>query len=312
MVAIIIVTLNSGKFIKNCLNSIREKTGYKNYKVVVSDNGSTDGTIELVKNKYKWVDLIENGKNLYFAGGNNIAMKYALKKYNPDYFFWLNDDIKIIQKDWLNEVVKTAESDDKIGIVGTNPIYPDGVAQNPGGYIKGPFIIIDKKLDRFKEVDHVTAFCLIKRKVIDKIGLIDEVFIPYLLEETDYCLRAKRAGFKIISRGDIRIVHYKSQTINREKEVKINSVRFKNDSIFSLINLKPHFALIRLFIYLPSVMLLKKKDEKKTVSISNAKLRDNLSLNTLNMIKGYFYILTHIGFIYKKRIERNRNSKIWY
>ena len=66
--------------------------------------------------------------------------------------------------------------------------------------------------------------------------MFDEVFTPYLLDETDYCMRTKKAGFKLVSRTDIKIVHYKGVTINRDTELKRNYVRLKNDIIFSLIN----------------------------------------------------------------------------
>ena len=312
-VVIIIVTFNPREdLIRDCLKSLREKTDYENYKVIVSDNGSTNGVQKLIKKEFKWVDLLENNANLYFAGGNNIAIKYALKKYNPDYYFILNDDIKIINKKWLSEVVKTAESNPKIGLVGINPIYPDGISQNVGGYIKGPLITIDKKAEGLREFDHITALFLVKKEVIKKIGLFDEIFIPYLLEETDYCLRAKRAGFKVVYRADIKIIHYKGQTINREKEIKRNYFRMKNDAIFSIINLKMPYSFLRLFFYLPSVMILKKRNEKENISWKNTILRDNLFLNLLNIMKGYAYILTHLGLIYKKKLERKKNSKIWY
>jgi GT2 family glycosyltransferase len=312
-VVIIVVVYNPAeKLIRECLDSIKKKTNYNNYKVIVSDNGSVNDVQNWIKKDYKWVYLLENKKNLSYAGGNNAAMKYAIKKYNPDYFFILNDDMKIINKNWLEEVVKTAESDPKIGLVGINPVYPDGTSQNPGGYIKGFVISIDKEVEGLREFDHVTGVFLIKRKLLDKIGLFDEIFIPYLLEETDYCLRAKRAGFRVMSRADVKIIHYKSQTISRDSELKINSIRLKNDLIFSIMNLKPFFAILRIFFYLPLVMLLKKKDEKKGVSIRNAKFRENLGQNLLILLRGYYNMLRTFRSIYKKRLERKRNKKIWY
>ncbi|MEM4325816.1 MAG: glycosyltransferase family 2 protein, partial [Candidatus Pacearchaeota archaeon] len=122
-VAIIIVNLNKKEILKKCLDSLYKKTKYKNYVVIVSDNGSTDGSVEMIKKEFKRVDLIENRKNLGFALANNVAVDYALRKYNPDYFFLLNNDTKIIQKDWLTKLVETAESDERIGIVGCNLIY---------------------------------------------------------------------------------------------------------------------------------------------------------------------------------------------
>lgn len=312
-VAIIVVVYNPAEnLIRECLDSIKKKTNYKNYKVIVSDNGSTNGVQNWIKKDYKWVDLLENKKNLYYAGGNNVGIKYAIKKYNPDYFFVLNDDMKIIQKDWLKNIVETSESDPKIGIVGINPIYPDGTSQNPGGYIKGFIISIDKEVEGLREFDHVAGVFLLKRELVNKIGLLDEIFIPYLLEETDYCLRAKRAGFKVMSRADVKIIHYKSQTINKNSELKVNSIRVKNDLIFSIMNLKPFFAILRIFFYLPLVMLLKKKDEKKGVSIKNAKFRENLGKNFWILLKGYYNMIITFKAIYKKRLERKRNKKIWY
>lgn len=313
LVIIVIVTYNPElKILEECLSSLKKNTDYENYKVIVSDNGSTNGSNKIIKKDFKWVDLLENNANLYFAGGNNKATKYALKKYNPDYFFVLNDDIKVINKKWLSEIVKTAESDPKIGLVGINPIYPDGISQNVGGYIKGPLITLDKEAEGFREFDHITALFLVKKEVIEKIGLFDEIFVPYLLEETDYCLRTKRAGFKVVSRADIKIIHYKGLTIDRDKEVNRNYARMKNDLIFSLINLKIHFAFIRIFFYLPLVMILKKKTDKKKISLSNIKFRQNILINLLNIIKGYYYVITHFEIIYKKWLERKRNSKIWY
>ncbi len=313
LVVLLIVTLNSDlKLLRGCLDSLKKVTDYNNYKVIISDNGSTNGSNEMVKKDYKWVDLIENNANIYFAGGCNSAIKYALKKYDPDYYFPLNDDIIIIDKDWLFEVVKTAESDSRIGLVGINPIYPDGISQNVGGYIKGPLITIDKEAKGLKEFDHITAFFLASRKVIKKVGLFDEIFTPYLLDETDYCMRTKNAGFKIVSRTDIKIIHYKGVTINRDSELKRNYVRLKNDIIFSLINMKLHYGIIRIFFYLPLVTFFKKKDEKGNVTIKNAKLKDNFLKNVGILIKGYWFMLSHLKLIYKRRMDRKRKIKIWY
>jgi GT2 family glycosyltransferase len=313
-VAIIIVTYNpDSKFVKICLNSVKKLTNYKNYNFIVSDNNSTNGTKELIKKNFKWADIVENDKNLGFSLANDIAINYALKKYNSDYFFLLNDDSKIIQRNWLKDLVETAESDPKIGIVGGNIIYPNGLTQNSGGYMKGPSIGLEKEIKGILEVDHVGggAF-LIKREVVDKIGLLDKIFSPYLLEETDYCLRVKRAGFKVVSNGNVKIIHYKGQTINKQDEVKKNFIRLKNDITFSLINLKIPFALMRIIFYLPLVMVMKKKDEKKKITPKNIIFRKRFFMNILNILKGYGYLLTHLILIYKKRKERNENKKVWY
>ena len=144
------------------------------------------------------------------------------------------------------------------------------------------------------------------------MGLFDEIFTPYLLDETDYCMRTKNAGFKLVSRTDIKIVHYKGVTINRDAELKRNYVRLKNDIIFSLINMKLHYGIIRVLFYLPLVTFLKKKDEKGNVTIKNARFKDNFLKNVGILIKGYWYMLSHLELIYKKRLDRKRKIKIWY
>jgi hypothetical protein len=313
-VAIIIVTLNSGEFIKNCLDSIKKETDYKNYRVVVSDNGSTDGTVELMKKKYRWVDLIENKKNIYWAGGNNNGILYSIKKYNPNYFFLLNDDTIVKEKNWLKQIIETGESNKKIGIIGPKLVYPDGTPQHYGGYMSG-FLMTNERDDKekIKEVDHIMGSAImIKKEVIEKIGLIDDVFTPYLLDETDYCLRAKKVGFKVVSDRNVEIVHYKSQTIEkRNKELKIMYVRGKNDSIFSLINLKFPYSFIRTFLYIPLILFLKKKDEKKEISLKNIKFRGDFFRYFLILIRVEFFILRNIKMIIKKREDRKLNNKIW-
>ena len=98
------------------LNSLIKNTSYKNYKVIVADDYSTDNSIAYIKSKFPSVRIVKNSENGGFSKNNNNAIKYAIKKYDPDYFLLLNNDIIITQKDWLSEMVEAAESDRKIDI----------------------------------------------------------------------------------------------------------------------------------------------------------------------------------------------------
>ena len=129
-VCIIILNWNGKELLKDCLSSLLKLTGYPNYKVIVVDNGSTDGSLEYVKKNFPQVDVLPLDKNYGFAKGNNKGIKYALKKYKPRYILLLNNDTKIIQRDWLTKLVETAESDKKIGIVVPKLIYTDGRIQH--------------------------------------------------------------------------------------------------------------------------------------------------------------------------------------
>jgi GT2 family glycosyltransferase len=88
----------------------------------------------MIEEEFPWVELIVNKRNLGFSKANNQGIKYALKK-KTDYILLLNNDTEIIYKDWLKEMIKTAESDLKIGIVGCKLIYPNGKEQYSYGQI---------------------------------------------------------------------------------------------------------------------------------------------------------------------------------
>jgi hypothetical protein len=152
--------------------------------------------------------LIKNDKNYGYAGGNNVGIRCSFKLLNPDYIMILNNDT-IVNKDFLIELVKFADFDKEIGIIGPKIYYYDNpnVINSAGGVIKwrlgiGVNIGIGEvdigQFNEFNYVDCLLGACiLIKSSVIKKIGFLDEKFF-LLLEETDFCFRAKIAGYKIV------------------------------------------------------------------------------------------------------------------
>lgn len=287
-VAIIITTYNQEKLLEACLESLK-KTNYKNYKIYFLDDSGKGEIGKRIKKKFK-IDVIINKENLGFSKSNNVGIKKVLKEFDPDYILLLNDDTEIVDKNWLKKLVEIGNSDDKIGILGGRIIYPDGSLQNVGGYLKKWKIV--KELDENKkdifEVDHVMgAFMLMKKEVLDKIGLLDEVYSPFLLEDTDYCLRAKKTGFKIVSVPFVKIIHKKGKSIDSLKERKIMKVRFKNDVVFSIRHLKGWDRFFRIFIYLPMVAAFRKKDEAD-LKLKNFELRKDFLKNLLLWFRALF------------------------
>jgi len=216
-VAIIICSYNQDKLLIECLNSLK-KTKYKEYKIfLVDDSGERLIANKLYFNKnYSHINFIINKDNLGFSKSNNIGIKKAIDTYNPDYFLLLNDDTEITNGNWLSKMIEVGESDKDIGVLGCKLIYPDGRLQHAGGNMEGWKIgrITEIKKEIF-EVDHIMgAFMLIKKEVINKIGLLDEIFSPFLLEDTDYCLRAKKSGFKVMSVTSVEVIHKKGKSID--------------------------------------------------------------------------------------------------
>jgi len=194
-VFIIILHFGNRKDTEECLNSLKN-LDYDNFETIVIDN---------------------NKDNRGFAGGNNIGIKQAMEK-GADYILLLNNDTIIDQPDFLKKLVAAGEKNENAGILGPL-IYEHGTDKInfAGGkvnwlYTRGIHITNSKfKIQNSKFVDYITGACLlIKRKVVEKIGLMAEKYFLYC-EDVDWCLKARKAGFLCLVVSEARISHKVSQ-----------------------------------------------------------------------------------------------------
>lgn len=238
-VLIIIINYNGINDTLICINSLKKTLG--KFKVCIVDNGSKNKEYLKLK-KLKSIYFIKNKKNKGFAGANNQAIK---KHKNFDYYLLLNNDTKIIENDWLNKLVCFCDKNKKIGICGPKLLNSDGSIQKLCGKLK-PLGMIPIKGNKIEEVDWVSgAAFLIKKEVINKIGFLDEIYNPAYYEETDFCLRAKKAGFKIFYYPQSKLIHYQGNTTNKEKN-KLNWIKQRNKLLFIKKNFPPKWLLIRI------------------------------------------------------------------
>jgi len=225
-VAVIVPTLNSWEMLRNCLSSLK-KTDFGWYKVVVVDNGSSDGTSNNLRREFPWVDVVVLQFNAGFSGGVNSGLKYALGLYNFDYAIILSNDTIITDGDWLGRMVSVAERDPAIGVVNCRYLRPDGQPQ-PAGIRILPGIYLDALLGMslvgrnteqstsVHETDSAGGACfLIRRSLIDTIGMLDEGYSPAYFEDVDFGLRARKAGFKLVHDGEVSIIHMGAVTSRR-------------------------------------------------------------------------------------------------
>lgn len=212
-----IVTLNWNGFedTSQLLESLFRIT-YPNFRIIVIDNNSeNDEATKLEKIYLGKASVIKNKKNLGFAGGNNVGIKYSLEE-EADYILLINNDT-VVNPDFLEILVRKMLTDERIGIVAPRINYYDEPQKiwSDGGRISSilgsGFANSDKieteadRLDR--EVSFVSGCCmLIKCEVFLKVGLFDENYFLYL-EDADLCLRAIRAGFKIYIVPTSKIFH---------------------------------------------------------------------------------------------------------
>ena len=228
-VYIILLNWNNWHLTKDCLESL-QNLNYDNYQIIIVDNNSKSGEKNTIKNsplKNNFI-LIENEKNLGFAGGNNVGIKYALN-HNADYVLLLNNDTIIEDKDFLKHLIRIVESNKRIGIAGLKIYFwQDSTNKNipkiwfGGGKInwlktQGKHLDFNKieKTDQnpyIKKVDYITGCCLlIKKEVVEKIGTMPEEYFLYY-EDADWCLSARQIGYLCVYVPFVWIWHKVSST----------------------------------------------------------------------------------------------------
>ncbi|HVE66931.1 MAG TPA: glycosyltransferase family 2 protein, partial [Thermoanaerobaculia bacterium] len=209
---LVVLAWNRWDLTRRCLDSLRQ-TDLSGADVVVVDNGSTDETPQALVPYTSWLRVIRNSRNLGFVGGNNVAIGEA----DPDSdVVLLNNDVEFRQSDWLQKLRRCAHTEPKPGIVGCRLILPDGRLLHAGTFIVPDTMwgqqigSLEKDVGQFtrtREVDGIVFACAyLRREVLDRVGHLSADFESYF-EDTDYCLRARRAGFKTYLCGDVTLIH---------------------------------------------------------------------------------------------------------
>lgn len=207
----VVLSYNGKELTLDCLHSLFEDT-YPNKKIVVVDNHSSDGSASAIRQGFSnqlrddRMKLLETAKNLGFAGGNNLGIRYAMDS-EADYILLLNNDTKVDSL-LVSSLVSWMEKNPDVGICAPKIYFfhpPDmiwfagaelklykGLSQHIGIRHKD-----NAQFDAVKDCDYVTGCAMfIRRSVIESIGLLDTGFRMYG-EDADYCFRAKERGFRI-------------------------------------------------------------------------------------------------------------------
>ncbi|GIV76515.1 glycosyltransferase family 2 protein [Litorilinea aerophila] len=201
-----------------CLASL-QANDYPNHTALVLDNASTDGSVEAIRAQFPSVQVLALAENRGYAGNNNVGIAAALAQ-GADWVFVLNEDT-ILAPDCLRQLMAVAEGDDTdddtIGIVGPLVLHHDEptVIQSAGGALGRDWQARhlgqnQPDAGQFREprpVDWISGCAiLVRRAVIEQVGMLDERFF-YYWEETEWCLRARRAGWQVVHVPQARLWH---------------------------------------------------------------------------------------------------------
>lgn len=212
-VVVVIVNWNGKKDTLECLESLGKSN------CIVVDNGSTDGSVEEIRKTFPSVQIIENKENLGFSGGNNVGIKKALDG-GADFVWLLNNDTRVDKN--ARQTLVDVFTDEGVGVAGSKIYFSPGHEFHKERYKKaqlgkvlwyaGGTIDWQNMYAAHRGVDEVdrgqyqiieeTPFIsgcslMVRRAVFEKVGLLDEKFFAYM-EDLDFCLRAKRAGYKLL------------------------------------------------------------------------------------------------------------------
>ncbi len=224
--SIIILNYNTKELLENCLDSIKENMSEVPLEVIVSDNSSTDGSSEMVREKFSWVRLIE-GPNDGYSKGNNRAKPFV----KGDSILFLNPDT-VIQKNVFKETINYLDEHSDVGALTCKLILPSGKMDRdtrrrfPTPWISFKRLILGNgneywykgiSEDEILEVDVIQgAFFLTRKKILDDVGWFDEDYF-FQGEDIDLCWKIKEKGWKIIYYPKVSAHHLKGSSTGKNK-----------------------------------------------------------------------------------------------
>lgn len=294
-VSIAIVNYNGKDLTLNLLKSI-SKLNYKNYEIILVDNASTDRTLEIVKKNFKNVKLVENKKNLGYSGTNS-SIKYCKGKY----ILFLNNDMEL-DKNSLNELVKTAESDKNLVMSAPRLVnFYDKKLKSGGTWLSRAFYnghIKGNDKEATKEIPYL-GVGLIKKDFVEMFGyLFDPDYFIYG-EDVDLGLRIRLVGKKMLFEPKSLMYHMHSVTMQKQSKPFSTFLMERNllTTFFKI------FSLNNVILYLPYVLFL------RLIAI----VKDILALRfdlAFARLKAIFSVLFNFNSIIKKRQETQKFRKV--
>jgi len=216
-ISVIIPTRDKAELLSRCINSIREKSTYPDYEILIVDNRSTEPKALRLLEGLEWAG---NTRVLKHPGAFNFSamINRGVEEAKGSILCLLNNDTEVISADWM-ETMAAELMKEGVGVVGALLLFPDGSIQHAGDVVGGRDCVrhLDSTpgMDAY-DVEAVTGACLMtQRDLFLGLGGLDEVNFPVAFNDTDYCLRVREAGQKVIFTTRARLLHHEMKTRGR-------------------------------------------------------------------------------------------------
>jgi hypothetical protein len=224
--SIVIVTYNSRDLVDQCLKSVAEQT-HVDHEVIVVDNASADGTPSLIAERYPNVRLAANPANLGFSAASNQGLKLASGRYRV----LLNPDTLLLDRT-LDRMAEYLEAHPEVGVIGAKMVEAAGGLRRYETWYPSLLTYVANSIllriwgdQGSHEVEFVSGSCLmIRQETMQQIGLLDENFFMYA-EDVDWCLRAKRAGWKVYHCAEALVFHLAGGSSGRDVAARVVNIR---------------------------------------------------------------------------------------
>jgi len=243
--SVIIVNWNVRDLLRRCLHSILANLPACQLEIIVVDNGSTDGSPEMVRTEFPQVHLMANPDNRGFTAANNQGLAVARGRY----VLLLNPDTEVVG-DALETLVAFADAHPDVGVVGPQLLNPDGTVQSSRRRfptlatallestwlqpyaprrLLARYYVLDRPDDEVQDVDWVTGAALMaRREAVEQVGPLDEGFFMYS-EELDWCRRFRAAGWRVVYLPTARVIHHEGKS--SEQVLPARHIHFQTSKI---------------------------------------------------------------------------------
>lgn len=224
--SVVLINLNTHDFLQACLASMRRQLDEPQYEIILVDNGSIDGSVDMVRREFPQVRVFPQTENLGFTKANNVGLREA----HGNYLLILNSDTEVVD-DALEKMCDYMDAHTDVGALGAQLLNTDRTVQLscrrfpsfktalfhryslltrlfPNNKYSAEYLMTDTGHNQTMEVDWVSGACLLTRRATtDEVGLLDEGFFIYA-EDVDWCYRIKKAGWKVVYYPDAKVLHH--------------------------------------------------------------------------------------------------------